>query len=54
MIFLGQRIQVDVKAVPRRCITDQELRLFQNTAIDEFTRLCFLAGLSGAEYLFLF
>jgi len=40
----GQRVQVDVKVVPRRCIADPELRLFQYTAIDEFTRLCFLAA----------
>ena len=31
----GERIQVDVKVVPRRCIMDPELRLFQYTAIDE-------------------
>ena len=40
----GQRIQVDVKVVSRRCITDPELRLYQYTAIDEFTRLRFLAA----------
>ena len=40
----GQRIQVDVKVVPRRCITDPELRLLQYTAIDEFFRLRFLAA----------
>ena len=40
----GQRIQVDVKVVPRRCITAPELRLYQYTAIDEFTRLRFLAA----------
>ena len=40
----GQRILVDVKVVPRRCITDPELRLYQYTAIDEFTRLRFLAA----------
>ncbi len=40
----GERIQVDVKIVPRRCITDPELRLFQYTAIDEFSRLRFLAA----------
>ena len=27
MTYPGQRIQVDVKVVPRRCITDPELRL---------------------------
>ena len=40
----GERIQVDVKGVPRKCIVDPELRLFQYTAIDEFTRLRFLAA----------
>ena len=44
MTYPGQRIQVDVKVVPRRCIADPELRLFQYTAIDEFTRLRFLAS----------
>ena len=40
----GQRVQVDVKVVPRRCIADPELRLYQYTAMDEFTRLRFLAA----------
>lgn len=44
MSYPGQRVQVDVKVVPRRCITDPELRLYQYTAIDEFTRLRFLAA----------
>ena len=44
MTYLGQRVQVDVKVVPRRCIADPELRLYQYTAIDEFTRLRFLAA----------
>ena len=44
MTYPGQRVQVDVKVVPRRCIADQELRLFQYTAIDEFTRLRFLGA----------
>ena len=42
MIYPGQRIQVDVKVMPRRCITDSELRFYKYTAIDEFTRLRFL------------
>ncbi len=42
MTYPGQRIQVDVKVVPRHCIADPELRLYQYTAIDEFTRLRFL------------
>ena len=44
MTYPGQRVQVDVKVVPRTCIADPELRLFQYTAIDEFTRLRFLAA----------
>ena len=44
MTYPGQRVQVNVKVVPRRCIADPELRLFQYTAIDEFTRLRFLAA----------
>ena len=39
MTYPGERVQVDVKVVPRKCIADPELRLFQYTAIDEFTRL---------------
>ena len=44
MSYPGQRVQVDVKVVPRRCIADPQLRLFQYTAIDEFTRLRLLAA----------
>ena len=57
MTHPGQRIQVDVKVVPRRCITDPELRLYQYTAIDEFTRLRFLVAypeqstFSSADFL---
>lgn len=40
----GERIQIDVKVVPRRCIADPELRLFQYTAIDEYSRLRFLGA----------
>ena len=46
MTYPGQRVQVDVKVVPRRCIADPELGLFQYTAIDEFSRLRFLAAYS--------
>ncbi|MDO5601136.1 MAG: hypothetical protein Q4G07_00060 [Oscillospiraceae bacterium] len=35
MTYPGQRVQIDVKLVPKACITDPELRLFQYTAIDE-------------------
>lgn len=44
MTHPGERVQVDVKVVPRRCIADPELKLYQYTAIDEFTRLRFLAA----------
>jgi len=44
MTYPGQRVQVNVKVVPRSCIADPELRLFLYTAIDEFTRLRFLAA----------
>lgn len=44
MTHPGERVQVDVKVVPRRCIADAELKLYQYTAIDEFTRLRFLAA----------
>ena len=44
MTYPGQRVQIDVKVVPKRCIADPELRLFQYTAIDEFSRLRFLAA----------
>jgi Integrase core domain. len=44
MTHPGERVQIDVKVVPRRCIADPELRLFQYTAIDEFSRLRFLGA----------
>ena len=44
MTYPGQRVQVDVKVVPLRCIAVPELRLYQYTAMDEFTRLRFLAA----------
>ena len=34
----GQRIQIDVKVVPRKCIADAAIRLYQYTAIDEYSR----------------
>ena len=57
MTHPGERVQIDVKVVPRKCIADPELRLFQYTAIDEFTRLRFLAAypeqstFSSADFL---
>ena len=44
MQYPGQRVQIDVKVVPRAFIADPQLRLFQYTAIDEFSRLRFLAA----------
>lgn len=57
MQYPGQRIQIDVKVVPLECIPDPELRLFQYTAIDEYSRLRFLAAyneqstFSSADFL---
>ncbi len=44
MTHPGERVQVDVKVVPRKCIADKEMKLYQYTAIDEFTRMRFLYG----------
>ena len=44
MTHPGERVQIDVKVVPRCCIADPELRLFQYTAIDEYSRLRFLGA----------
>ena len=38
MQYPGQRIQIDVKVVPRYCIADPQLKLYQYTAIDEYSR----------------
>lgn len=43
MTYPGERVQIDVKFVPRACCVDG-LRLFQYTAIDEFTRLRYLGA----------
>ena len=43
MTHPGQRVQIDVKVVPRACCPNGQ-RLFQYTAIDEFTRLRYLAA----------
>ncbi len=57
MTHPGERIQIDVKVVPRRCIVDPGLRLYQYTAIDEFTRLRYLGAyeeqstFSSADFL---
>ena len=44
MTYAGERVQVDVKVVPRYCIADPEMKLYQYTAIDEFSRLRFVYG----------
>jgi hypothetical protein len=44
MTHPGERVQIDVKVVPRHCIANSELRLFQYTAIDEYSRLRFLGA----------
>ena len=41
--YPGQRVQMDIKVVPRRCISDPQFRLFQYTAIDKFSCLRFLS-----------
>ena len=41
MTFPGERIQIDVKTVPSKCIVGQ-FELYQYTAIDEFSRYRFL------------
>lgn len=43
MTYPGQRVQIDVKVVPRACCPNGQ-RLFQYTAIDEFSRLRYLAA----------
>lgn len=41
MTFPGERIQVDIKTVPLKCISGN-FRLYQYTAIDEFSRVRYL------------
>ena len=43
MTYPGQRVQIDVKVVPRSCCPAGQ-RFFQYTAIDEFSRLRYLAA----------
>ena len=38
MTHPGERIQIDVKVVPRNCLANKAERLFQYTAIDEYSR----------------
>jgi len=57
MQYPGQRIQIDVKYVPKACIADPALRLYQYTAIDEYSRLRYLGAyeevstFSSADFL---
>ena len=57
MTYPGQRVQIDVKVVPLCCLANPEQRLFQYTAIDEFSRLRFLGAypeqstFSSADFL---
>ena len=57
MTHPGERIQIDVKVVPRKCISNPDLRLYQYTAIDEYSRYRILGAYSEqctySSYLFL-
>ena len=44
MTHPGERVQIDVKVVPRSCLANPTERLFQYTAIDEYSRLRFLGA----------
>ena len=44
MTYAGERVRFGVKVVPRKCIADPNMKLYQYTAIDEFTRMRFLYG----------
>jgi len=48
MTFPGERVQIDVKHVPMACligeIKERDDKLYQYTAIDEFSRLRYLEG----------
>ena len=47
----GQRIQIDVKVVPRLSIADPQLKLYIYTAIDEYSRYRILGTCSSADFL---
>ena len=57
MTHPGERIQIDVKVVPQSCLTNKEERLYQYTAIDEYSRYRILGAYpeqsiySSAEFL---
>ena len=44
MTYPGERSGGRKKVVPRKCIADPEMKLYQYTAIDEYTRIRFLYG----------
>ena len=41
MTFPGERVQIDVKTVPKKCV-HSNINLYQYTAIDEYTRVRYL------------
>ena len=50
MQYPGQRVQIDVKFVPKECIQDKAWRnYYQYTAIDEYSRLRYLEGYQQAN-----
>lgn len=50
MQYPGQRVQIDVKFVPKECIQDKEWKnYYQYTAIDEYSRLRYLEGYQQAN-----
>lgn len=57
MIHPGERIQINVKVVPQSCLANKEERLYQYTAIDEYSRYRILGAYpeqsiySSAEFL---
>lgn len=46
MTYPGEKIQIDVKVVPKNCLKNapEGLKLYQYTALDEFTRMRYLEG----------
>jgi transposase len=51
MQYPGQRIQIDVKHVPRACLTKslQGTKFYQYTAIDEYSRLRYIEAFDEAN-----
>lgn len=50
MTFPGERVQIDVKVVPRQCLLGQTAtgeKYYQYTAIDEYSRIRYVAGFDG-------